>query len=220
MIKKELNDVINKNIKNEYNIYSAAQEIASEALAKHYKEKKNFPINIRAILEENSIALHEMNLNTDIGLRIRKINGYLQKTSDDKWEIYVHNGDSEFSKRYIMAHEFSYYLLYENLGRKELWTPTHHCVDPLFAEHGEDLICDVIASFILFPPELVLDSLSKYKNIMEKKSQYPMDAFEWLRILGQHAQISSYFTIISYQHLKFYMYYNQNEWDDYREFFR
>lgn len=166
-----------------------------------------FPIAIRKLAEILGISIWETNLNVDMGFQIRKVNGYIKCRGMGKWEIYVDVNDSESVKRYIIAHEISHFFisLFQEENRKEDNALEQHSIDPLFSQKPEELLADMLTSFLLFPPPLVLGYLKSYTKMLEKRKQYPMDSFEWLKELGQKAFVSSYFTIISYQYIKLYL---------------
>lgn len=186
-------------------IFNDAKEIADKVF--HVLEvKPTLPVDIRGLVEKCGIRVYETNLNADMGFQIERINGYLKKRGEN-WCIFLEAKDSELMKRYVLAHELSHFLI-DNA--KTYWKIEHdleerHCIDPLFSKDWDELMSDILASFILFPPKAVLEYLSWYEGELRDKNVYPMDSYEWLRVLGHMAQVSTYFTIISYQYLKFYM---------------
>lgn len=198
---KELSDWIN--------IYVKLNNMASDELMEYYdnvlRKPMAFPIDIRGMVEQHNIHIYETNLNADIGFCVEKINGYYKEWKYRGREINLENRNPESTKRYILAHEFSHFLIGQRRGSGEVRKGLH-CIDPLFPKNWEEIAADILACFLLFPPDLVLKSLERYAGLMEEQNEYPIDAFEWLKKLGQWAQVSTYFTISSYQHLKFYMY--------------
>lgn len=205
-------------------IYVQANDIADQILNLYYDGNIRFPVNIRGIVKACDIGIYETNLNVDRGFRVEKVNGYLRQRINGRYDINLQNSDSEFTKRYILAHELSQYFLNRISGDAESYG--QNCVDPLFARHQDELLADIMAAFLLFPPECVLKCLKGYTDQMKRWNEYPIDSFDWIRDLGQSAQVSFYFTVICYQYVKFYLCYLYNtkpECDlvsEYREFFK
>lgn len=223
---KKLLDSKEKMLKGEV-VVSVANEVARNLLNQYYSKGPIFPVDIRGLVDFMKIDIYESNLNVDRGFRIEKVNGYLRKNLDGKYAINIQNSDSEFVKRYILSHELSHYLLDCGGSTGSESNPCgQKCIDPLFAKDWDEMFSDMLAAFILFPPELVLEHLQMYTDQMRKLNRYPLDASEWLRELGQCAQVSYYFTIVSYQSIKFYMcyLYNHNKDDEiirkYIDFFK
>lgn len=188
-------------------VFENAEFISGKILEKVFGNEIGFPIDIKKVVKAFGIGICETNLNVDIGFQIERVNGYIKKRTENEWVIYVDSDDSELIKRYIMAHELSHYFL--DLTKEDNGIPQdileQHCVDPMFSRNWDELLSDVLTAFIMFPPKLVLVYLEQYTNLLRERNIYPIDGFEWLRMLGQKAQVSSYFTIISYQYLKFYL---------------
>lgn len=80
-------------------------------------------------------------------------------------------------------------------------------MDPFFPKCKEELFADILTSFLLFPPGTVLKYFDQYAGELEEQNRYPLNAFEWIRVLAQKAQVSPYATIICYQYLKYFMCY-------------
>lgn len=213
---EELGQLAEKKLNNGAEAYRYAQKVTNDILFEHYGGTIKFPIDIREILKDFEIELYEMELNTDTGFRLEKVNGFLWEKLNGKMAINIDYHDSELVKRYVIAHELSHYLLRYAEDKKgtENFLESYNCVDPLFPKEWDELLADIMAAFFLFPPLHVLEHLEQYAGFLKEKNQYPMDAFEWLRVLGQCAAVSTYFTIISYQHLKFYMCYWYNDSKD------
>lgn len=116
----------------------------------------------------------------------------------------LENNESEFTKRYVMAHEFSHYLI--NIYIRDIQsqdsTGDQQCIDPLFPKKRSEMLADIMAAYIMFPYQAVLECMKNYVIDMKARNEYPIDVFEWMRVLGQRTQISPYFTISSYQYLK------------------
>lgn len=103
-----------------FRIYVESEAITKEVLTAFYGEvtEVKFPVDIRGIIAKHNIDIAEMDLNLNLGFRMDKVNGYLRcigKHSENvnlpEWRIYIEYSDNEFIKRYILAHEFSHYLM-------------------------------------------------------------------------------------------------------------
>lgn len=206
-------------------VCAQANDIAGHVLDLLYDGKREFPVNIRGIVRSLDIGVYETNLNVDRGFRVEKVNGYLRWKLNGGYDINLQHSDSEFTKRYVLAHELSRYLLGRMSGDNEM-KGCRNFADPLFAKEKDETSADILAAFLLFPPECVLESLKEYTEQMRRFSEYPIDSFEWIRDLAQSAQISFYFTLISYQYLKIYLSFLYNTEPEnelvkkYREFFK
>lgn len=196
------------------------EEITNSILRTYYEKdgEIKFPINIRGIIDEFHIEIAEMALNVDLGFRIDRVNGYLRKLgAENKWRIYIEYDDSEFTKRYILAHEFSHYLLRayaENDSVSD--NATDYCVDPMLPKRRTELLADIMAAYFLLPYKPLLEEMIAYTKWMESTNSYPIDAVQMMRSIGNHAQISSYHTFMSYQYRKYYFCYLYNMYENER----
>lgn len=164
-----------------------------------------FPIDIRKLIDNYGIFICETDLNRELGFQYEKINGCLRCRKADEWTIFINSEDNESHKRYIMTHELIRFFILrakeENTSGKADKSAWYYS-DPEFSQNVDELMIDMIASFVVFPPKEVLGYMKEYIETLKEQNIYPMDGFEWLRMLGQKAQISSYFTISCYQYLK------------------
>lgn len=229
MIESAMRDVRIKFLSNEWGKEMEVERRREESQVDGGEEKSEFPVNIREIIQRAGIQLYETNMNADIGFQFEKVNGHVRRQENGKWAIYVENDESECSKRYIMAHEFCR-LLIQEMEEAEVQSTEgkvmRYCIDPLFPKNKYELYADMMTAFLMFPYESVLGCMEDYAEELRRENTYPMDAFEWTRVLGQYAQISSYYTIISYQYLKYFLCGHYSETSDdgfkqkYDRFFR
>ncbi len=183
-------------------------EREKKAKAGEQEKRTEFPVNIRKIIQKAGIQLYEINMNENMGFQLEKVKGHIRRQENEKWAIYVENDESEYDKRYIMAHEFCHLLIQEMRESEEQLDGNksmQYCINPLFSKDKYELFADMMAAFLMFPYESVLECMEDYVEELKKKNTYPMDAFEWMCVLGRHAQISSYYTIISYQYLRHFL---------------
>lgn len=183
----------------------------TKKILKEYCNKSNitltFPVNIRGMIAMYGIEIVEMNLNTDIGFRMERINGYLwhiTQYSPSQWKIYINAPDSEFTKRYVMAHEFSHFLLKQDV-QEDCVPIQENCIDPMLPKKKTELLADVMAAYFLMPPELLLDEMCRYREKMRKTNYYPIDAAAFLQDIGCKAQISTYHSFLCYQYVRYYL---------------
>lgn len=197
-------------------VYRTLQSVADEIQKEYYcgKETIKFPIDIRRIVDKCGINLYEVNLNVDTGFQLERIRGYIRRKDikecsadnyEKQCEIYIDRNDNEETKRYVIAHEFCHYILDKILFVSSGMSGLRCCVDPLFSKEPVEIYTDIMAAFLLFPPCSVLDCMKSYCTKMRDNNKYPIDVSEWMRVLGQHAQVSTHYTIICYQHLKVYL---------------
>ena len=95
---------------------------------------------------------------------------FVRRKSTGGYAINLQNDDSEFTKRYILAHELSHYIMNQapNQPAEKKKAYGQNCIDPLFAKNRDELMADIMSAFLLFPPEKVLESLKKYTEYMKK----------------------------------------------------
>lgn len=197
---------------NSFIIYKKLEEIAKNELIKFYEEKEKIklPIDIRKVIIKNKIDIAEMDLNLDMGFRMDKVNGYLRclensSSTDDslKWRIYIDYSDSEFVKRYVLAHEFSHYLLKKYSGEMSRLAEDS-CIDPMFPKKKKELVAETLSAYFLLPPDALLNAMIDYRNEMKKSNQYPVDSVLFLQKIGNRAQISiPYYYMLSVRQILF-----------------
>lgn len=205
------NDLYDPKISDSFeNIFFEAEKMAQNIKLNAVKNRntpagtdveESFPIDIRGLIEHYGVRVCETSLNADTGFCVERKYGYIRTDWEKKLTIYVENSDSEFVKRYVLAHELCHYFFrLESPDKKE----TSNCIDPLFPKDIKELFADAVAAYLLFPPKLVLKYMDQYKKEMQEHNIYPLEGEEWIRRLGQKAQVTTYYTISSYQYLKFY----------------
>lgn len=196
-----------------FKIYADTEVITKKVLTAFYGDatEVKFPVDIRGIIAKHNIDIAEMDLNLNLGFRMDKVNGYLRcigKYSEDvnlpEWRIYIEYSDNEFIKRYILAHEFSHYLMKKE--REELMMSTEiNCVDPMLPKKKEELLADVMAAYLLMPPNVLLEEMKNYKGKMKENNRYPIDSVTFLRDIGNAVQISTYHAFLCYQYVRYYL---------------
>lgn len=210
--REKLNQLIQKNIINGPDMYRIAVDIGQKILEACFNKGYSVPVDIRKVVEKFGVGIVEADLNVDTGFQLDYVYGYLWRTGKGRWIINVDEKQSEYAKHYIIAHEFSHYVLRQGIepdgavGKEEgCLGETESYIDPFFPRKWDELLCDMLGAYLLFPPQEVLAYMKAYADNMQKINCYPMDGYEWLRELGQKAQVSAYYTIVSYQYLRSYM---------------
>lgn len=200
------------------NAYFLIEKITYNVLKLYYEDEQEikFPIDIRGIIKAFEIEIMEMDLNVDSGFRIDRVNGYLRSPyGQNGWRIYIDYDDSEFTKRYMLAHEFSHYLLRictEPVATQE--NVVDYCIDPMLPKKWDELYTDIMAAYFLLPYRSLIEEMAAYADWMKSTNNYPIDAVQLMRTVGNRAQISSYHTFMSYQYRKYYFCYLYNEIED------
>lgn len=229
LAERAMREVRNKLLPYEWGEKDGTDGRGKKAEADGKEGETEFPVDIRKIIQTAGIPLYEINMNMDIGFQFEKVKGHIRCQENEKWAIFVDIDENEYTKRYIMAHEFCYLLIQEmRESEKPLigdWG-TYYRIDPLFSKNKYELCADMMAAFLMFPYESVLKCMGNYIEELRKKNTYPMDVSGWVSVLERRAQISSYYTIISYQYLKYFLCENYSEIADdefkrkYERFFR
>lgn len=159
-------------------------------------------IDIRSLVKMLGIKIIEKPLVSSKERFYQETSGYLDcydyKKNEFQWTIYVNNDMGDLSKRYIIAHELAHFLLKKN--KEEQGVYTRYCVSPLFPKSIEEQLCDIVASFLLMPIDIVLDLMKEY--LMEHTNE-KINTFEWLRFLGCQMGVSDYHTVICYQNVRY-----------------
>lgn len=191
------------------NLYKKIIEITSDILKKSYGSLENveFPINIRKIIQEHNITIFETYLNPlDNFFSINKEEGYLRPIYGDdgnveKWRIYIDYEMSEFVKRYAMTEAFVHYYLKTECKYLEL-NARASCGSQLksIKKTKKDPIVQMMVSFLLFPPCLVLKEIKKYIE-SERENRYNKDMLFFMNDLSLVAQVPTMNTIASMQYL-------------------
>lgn len=200
--------VVDINSKNLESMIENAKEISEKIVSlgsNHENPELKFPINIRRLIKNYGILICEADLNKNLEFQIEKLNGCLRRGKSGKWIMTINSNNNESHKRYIMAHELSrffFLLAKERNSSEETIENTWYYSDTLFSLNSNELMLDMVACFIMFPPKEVLAYMHEYINTLEGHNSFPVDGFEWLKMLGQKAQISPYFTFSCYQYLK------------------
>lgn len=191
--------------------YLYIQEITDSILNDYYNkrgEKLEFPIKIREIVQEFGIEIVEIDLNVDRGFRFDRINGYLDRIGKNGYHILLEYRDSEFTKRYVLAHELSHFIIKQCCDGSQ--AAAEHCVDPMLPKKWEELVADVMAAFFVLPPRLLLHEMNEYYEWMKATNNYPVDAVQMLRKIGIRTQISTYHMFMNFQYVKYYLCYIYN----------
>lgn len=182
-----------ESVKNLYlNVYKITDEILREKL--DYFSQSESMVDIYAIAEKYNIKIVEKKLELSPNIFQQEVISYLDSYNGKT--IYVEETESDFTKRYGVAHEIGHYLLHE----EDEGIFSYYCVDPLFSKNSEEYICDIFASFLLMPVETVIDTMQKY--ISENKNQ-KITVYSWLEYLAKKMGVSDYYTTICFQNIKY-----------------
>ncbi len=215
----ELNENANLDlICNMQKIYLEIYNISNTYLRNYYGDLKEYhTIDIRGIVKKHEIDIIEREMYTNSFLFINQIDGYLDKDKKEnhiQYIIYVNKNLSETSKRYVIAHEFSHYILQQKQKetekiKKEI--EIKYCLNVLFSKSGEENACDIMTAFLLMPIDYVLPLMKQF--IESQKNNYPIRISEWLQCLSYWMKVSSYHVNLCFQHIRYlaaFLYDNEN----------
>ena len=216
----QIYDLVNIFSNQEFEIYDRIYAVTETILSDFYGENIDidFPVDIRGMIKKQGIGIAEIDLNLDLGFRMDRINGHLRysgKEADPQWRIDVEYADSEFVKRYVLAHEFCHFWI-KKVDKKPSGA---RCVDPMLPREKEELLADAMAAYLLFPPKALLKAMKRYRAKMKEKNEYPIDSVTFLRDIGNQAQVSTYHTFLCYQYVRYYLcaLYNRRQREDNEE---
>lgn len=163
-------------------------------LLKDYFNSKNlddisFPIDFYGLAEWLGVKVDFADLNY---FRFSKFSMQLGKLEleNNKAIIYLERRASPSSARYALAHEISHYL----------WNHKNiYCLESKLPANCEELIIDIVTSFLILPPEL---TFSTAWDFTQNNLKRPVDLNEILFYLSKMAKMPPYRTITAYEHLK------------------
>ncbi len=189
-------------------MYLAIYEITNRYLNNYYNDlKKRRIIDIRGIVKKHGIDIIEKEIYSKKFFFINQLDGYLDSIPQNgqlKYTIYVNENLDEASKRYVIAHEFSHYIL-ENKCEKntDTWElrENQYCLNVLFPRNAEESICDIMTAFLLMPIDCVLPLMKQFVD--SRSGGYPVRMNEWLQCLSYWLQVSSYHVNICFQHIRY-----------------
>ena len=189
------------------NLYKKIIEITSDILKKSYGSLENvkFPINIQKIIQEHNITILERDIINPIDsfFSIHKVEGYLSPTfaNIEKWYIHIDYEMSEYEKRYVMTEAFVHYYLKTECKYSKS-NARASCGSQLesIKRTKKDPIVQMMVSFLLFPPSLVLKEIKKYIE-SERENRYNKDMLFFMNDVSCVAQVPTMNTIASMQYL-------------------
>lgn len=155
-------------------------------------------VPIRKMIGSEKIELYERMLATVDDNFANELLGTLEKIQD-KWRIYINQEIGSLTKRYVMAHEFSHYIIN---SIKEI-DKSENCTNVLFPLSTGEQMCDIMSSFLLLPFGTVVRLLNTYTNRQQKSYGRPVNMDEWIRYLGNEMGLTEYHTILCYQNVRY-----------------
>lgn len=163
-------------------------------LLKDYFDSQNldgisFPIDFYGLAKWLGIEVKLTDLNY---FRFSKFSIQLGKLEmeNNKVVIYLEKRASPLSARYALAHEISHYLCNHN---------NVYCLESKLPANREELIIDIVTSFLVLPPEL---TFTIAWDFTQNNLRRPVDLNEILLYLSKMAKMPYYRTITAYEHLK------------------
>lgn len=205
----KLNEDINFDlVSNMQKVYLEIYNISNTYLRNYYDDLEKYcTIDIRAVVKKHNIDIIEREMHSSDFFFINQVDGYLdrmKKENNIQYIIYVNENLNETSKRYVIAHEFSHYILEKQkkpIYKPKKGTKTQYCLNVLFSKNIEENICDIMTAFLLMPIDCVLPLMNKFVN--SKKNDYPISMNDWLQSLSYCMQISSYHVNLCFQHIRY-----------------
>lgn len=177
-----------------------------DKIAKYANVERRLSFDIYGLVKFYEIDIQEVELNLNLGHRVRKINGRCRNIKEGKEVIELNYTDNFYVKRYVLAHEFAHiileYIKMLSSEQSETENMENYCLDPFFAQDSAEISADILASLMLLPYASVLEYMKAYCENLREQNQYPLEASEWINSLGWQSQLSSYHTIVAYQYVK------------------
>jgi len=155
-------------------------------------------VPIKSLIMSEKIEIYERNLSTVDDNFVNELLGTLEKIQGE-WRIYINQEIGSLTKRYVMAHEFSHYIV----NSIETIDESENCTNVLFPLNTGEQICDIISSFLLLPFGTVVKLLNTYIDNRRKEYGSPVNLDEWIQYLGNEMGLTEYHTILSYQNIRY-----------------
>ena len=168
-------------------------------------------IDIRHLVQEYGINIIERKIQiTKNFFFYGQIGGYLDifdyKIGEFDIAIHVDENLDEFSKRYVIAHEFSHFILeclHNKINTSMLQRTTKFCLNVLFPKDKEEYICDIMTAFFLMPIDIVIPLMLQFIEKKQIETMNPVYISEWLEFLSYCTKISNYHVNICFQHIRY-----------------
>lgn len=224
-----ISEILNKNMST---VYLTLYDIVNYFLEDFYYDNlfEQHAINIRGLVQEYGISIIERKIQTTRNfIFYNQIEGYLDifncTIGDFKISIHVDENLDEFSKRYVIAHEFSHCvleLLCNTINSNTLKQTTKFCLNTLFPKDIEEHICDIMTAFFLMPIDIVVPLMLQFIEEKQVETNGPIHMNTWLKFLSCHTKISNYHVNTCFQHIRYLgsFLYNENEQKQQNEFIK
>lgn len=185
-------------------IYLTIYKKVNDILAFHYPQglPQDRSVDVRKLAEKLHIEIIEKTLGSRRDFFSHEVMGYLEcfdyKKGEYQWSIYINEEMGDLTKRYVIAHELAHYFLKDKSGNAVPYTK--YCISPMIPKDSEEQICDIIASFLLMPIDMVLDLMEEYIDAHRDEN---IGIDKWLNYLGNEMRVSDYYTVIFYQNVRY-----------------
>lgn len=186
---EDFEDAIDKLAEQYILIYIQVNRLLKDYFRSKNLNKISFPIDFYGLTEWLGIKVESTDLNY---FRFSKFSMQLGKleVENNNAIIYLERKASPLSERYALAHEISHYLCNHN---------NIYCLESKLPANREELIIDIVTSFLILPPELTFSTAWDFtQNYLRR----PVDLNEILIYLSKMAKMPYYRTITAYEHLK------------------
>lgn len=172
--------------------------------------QKGCAIDIRNMADGFGIRIIEKKIHFHNKIFYNQISGYLDiydyKSKQFVSTIYVDDRLDETGKRYVIAHEFSHYILVclQNvINDNDFKRTIKYCSNVLFPSDTEEHICDIMTSFFLMPIETVLYLMENFIDKKKRTNDLPVHVEELLWYLSLHLKIPDDYINICFQHTRY-----------------
>ena len=190
-------ETLNDKMRATTELYLNLAEYCTNLIRDAYGDKKvEFPINLDIITDYMGITVADDGLNDERVGEFSRILSRLIENDDGEKCIIVDNQVGIKTQRYAIAHAIARYLL---RGEEAILEGTYAI--PLIPQSLDEIMADVVALFLLLPPELFKTEFKNYLLRMEE-SEKPIDVDVWLEYLSNKSMISLFNLSIGYQQLK------------------
>lgn len=188
---------LNDRMKETTELYLKLARYCTELIQNAYGEKKlEFPVNLELIADYVGIKIESDGLNDERNGEFSRILSRLIENDKGQIIIIVDNQVGAKTQRYATAHALARYLL---RGDAAILEGTYAI--PLIPQSLDEIMADVVALFLLLPPELFKIEFKNYL-VQMIENEKPIDVDVWLDYLSNKSMVSLFNLSIGYQQLK------------------
>lgn len=189
-----------------------AERLIREALG----ESERFPIDIELLARKLGAQivvedLNELNWWRSMNRKIGQIQiGENFFTKGKMKTIFVDKAAPVTSKRYVIAHELSHYIIH--FDDKDYYED--YCIMPMCPADIEEAVTDIFAIFLLIPVRHFFVEFLEYVKNNTDRGEKTVATEHWIRYLAERSMVPEYYVAYGYQQLRYVAYWIYQAWNE------